>query len=76
MTNLIRPLSSFMFNFIHLWSTFLVQETVSKKKTCRINLINMWLALPHKQRISKIKHNSQDSIQKCVDELICEMSSF
>ena len=71
MTNLICPLLSFMFNFIHSSSTFLVQETASKKKTGRINLINTWLALLHKQHISKIKHNSPDSIQKCVDELIC-----
>ena len=39
MTNLICPLLSFMFNFIHSSSTFLVQETASKKKTGRINLI-------------------------------------
>ena len=49
----------------------LVQETGSKKKTGNINLINTWLALLHKQHISKIKLNSPDSIQKCVDELIC-----
>ena len=42
-----------------------------KKKPGRINLINTWLALLHKQHISKIKHNSPDSVQKCVDELIC-----
>ena len=71
MSNLICPLLSFMFNFIHSSSTFLVQEAVSKKKTGRINLINTWLALLHKQHISKIKLNSPDSIQKCVDELIC-----
>ena len=69
MTNLIYPLLSFMFNFVHSSSTFLVQETASKKKTGRINLINTWLALL--QHISKIKHNSPDSIQKYVDELIC-----
>ena len=40
MTNLICPLLSFMFSFIHSCSTFLVQETASKKKTGRINLIN------------------------------------
>ena len=71
MSNLICPLLSFMFNFIHSSSTFLVQETASKKKTGRINLINTWLALLHKQHISKIKHNSPDSIQRYVDELIC-----
>ena len=64
MTNLICQLLPFMFNFIHSSSTFLVQETASKKKTGRINLINTWLALLHKQHISKIKHNSPDSIQK------------
>ena len=37
----------------------------------RNNLINTWLALLHKQLISKTKHNSPDSIHKCVDELIC-----
>ena len=71
MTNLICPLLSFMFNFIHSSSTFLVQETASKVKTGRINLINKLLALFHKQHISKIKHNSPDSMQKYVDELIC-----
>ena len=71
MTNLIFPLLSFMFNFIHSNSTFLVQETASKKKTGRINLRNTRLALLHKQHyISKSKHNSPDSIQKCVDKLI------
>ena len=50
MTNLICPLLSFMFNFIHSSLTFLVQETASKKKTGRINLINMWRALLHKER--------------------------
>ena len=49
--------------------TFLVQETASKKKTGRINLTNTWQALL--QHISKIKHNSPDSIQKNLDELIC-----
>ena len=72
MTNLICPLLSFMFNFIHSSSTFLVQETASKKKTGRIILIHTWLdTLLHKQQISKIKHNSPDSIQKHVEELIC-----
>ena len=42
-----------------------------KWKTGRNNLINTWLALLYKQNILKIKHNSPDSIQKCVDELIC-----
>ena len=69
MTNLICPLLPFMFNFVHSSSTFLVQETASKKKTGRINLINTWLALL--QHISKIKCNSPDSTQKFVDELIC-----
>ena len=71
MTNLICPLLSFMLNFIHSCSTYLVQKTESEKKIGRINLIITWLALLHKQRISKIKHNSPDSIQKYVDELIC-----
>ena len=70
MTNLICPLLSFMFNFIHSSSTFLVQEAASKKKTGRIDLINTWLAVLRKQHISKIKHNTPDSIQKCIDELI------
>ena len=64
MTNLVCPLLSFMSNILE-------RETASKKKAGRINLINTWLALLHKQRISKIKHNTPDSIQKCVDELIC-----
>ena len=45
MTNLICPLLSCMFNFIRSSSTFLVQETASKKKTDIINLINTWLIL-------------------------------
>ena len=61
MTSLICLLLSLMFNFVHLNSTFLVQETASKKRTGRINLTNTWLALLHKQYISKIKHNSPDS---------------
>ena len=44
-TNLICPLLSCMFNFIRSSSTFLVQETASKKKTDIINLINTWLIL-------------------------------
>ena len=40
MTNLIFPLSPFMINFFHSCSTFLIQETASKKKIGRINLIN------------------------------------
>ena len=67
MSNLIVihvQLYSFKFNV-------LVQETASKKKTGSINLINTWLALLHKKHISNIKLNSPDSIQKCVDELIC-----
>ena len=60
-----------MFNFIHSSSTFFLQETASKQKTGRINLINTWLALLQKQHIWKIKHNLPDSIQKYVDELIC-----
>ena len=71
MTNLICLLLSFRFNFIYSSSTFLLRETASKMRTGRINLINTWLALLHKQHISKIKHNSPDSIQKYVDELIC-----
>ena len=45
MTNLIFPLLPFMLNFFHSSSIFLVQETVSKRKTGRINLINTWLIL-------------------------------
>ena len=45
MTNLIFPLLPFMLNFFHFFSIFLVQETVSKRKTGRINLINTWLIL-------------------------------
>ena len=56
-------LYSFMFNILGT-------RTASKKKTGRINLINAWLALLRKQHISKITHNSPDSIQKCVDKLI------
>ena len=56
-------LYSFKFNF-------LVQETASEKKTGRINLTNTWLALLHKQHISKIKHNSPDSTQNYVEEVI------
>ena len=39
MTSLICLLLPFMFNIRHSDSTFLVQETSSKKKTGRINLI-------------------------------------
>ena len=46
MANLICTLLPFMFNVFHSSSTFLVQEAASKKKkTRRINLINMWLVL-------------------------------
>ena len=71
MTNLVCPLLSFMFNLNYSSSTFLVQETASEKKTGRINLTNTWPALLHKQHISMIKHDSPDSIQTNVDELIC-----
>ena len=66
--------SSIIVIHVQLYSfkfSVLVQETGPKKKTGNINLINTWLALLHKQHISKIKLNSPDSIQKCVDELIC-----
>ena len=39
MANLICPLLSFMFNFIHSSSTSLVQETASKKKKRLVELI-------------------------------------
>ena len=42
-------LYSFMFN---------IHKNRPKKKTGRINLINTWLVILHKQHIQKIKHNS------------------
>ena len=86
-TNLIFPLLSSMFNFFHSCSTFLVQETASKKKTGRIDLINTLLMLISKllkiftaplqeKHITKINRSLPDSIQKCVDELICLMCFF
>ena len=41
LTNLTFPILSFMFNFLNSCSTFLVQETASKNKTGRSNLINI-----------------------------------
>ena len=45
LTNLTFPILSFMFNFLNSCSTFLVQETASKNKTGRSNLINAKLIL-------------------------------
>ena len=44
MNNLIFPLFSLMFNFFQSCSIFLVQESVSKEKAGRINLINKYVA--------------------------------
>ena len=71
MTNLICPLLSFMFNFIHSSATFWYKKQPQKRRLVELILTNTWLALLHKQHISKIKHNSPDSIQINVDELIC-----
>ena len=42
MTNLICLLLSFMFNFIHSSSTFMVQEAASKKKICNFAKISVF----------------------------------
>ena len=62
-TNLIFLLLSFMFNFFHPCSTYSVQFKLTQI---------FYGSSPWKKRISEIKHSSLDSIQKCVDELICE----
>ena len=70
-------LFSFKFNVLRTRN-----RTALKKKTGRINLINTWLIITSsllkylrhfsmKQHILKIKHSSPDSIQKCLDEVVC-----
>ena len=57
MANVTFPLLSLMFNFFQSCSIFLVQESVSKKKAGRINVINKYVASSN-TKLTQIFHGS------------------